>query len=363
MGYVERRSPFLLTPDIPRLLHFVACRFHGAARRSIMRAMRHALAILALAAAVLAGCADTPSSTTTPSHVGFAVVEVPDPQDRPIEVGIWYPATADPAPMDLGLSRQMVARGAPMAGHELPLIVISHGTGGGIPSHADTATALAAAGFVVAAPTHNGDNYRDDSYVGTGRWLPERARHVHRVIDYMRTEWAGHDRLDGRVGIFGFSAGAFTALVVVGGVPDMSQVTRHCETAQELACTLWKKPPAPASDWTHDPRVSAAVVAAPGLGFAFEPDGLAHLTAAVQLWSAGDDRVVLYGTNTALVRRQLPSSEYHEVPRAGHMSFLVPCPGGPPPLCRDADGFDRAAFHAEFNRAAIAFFRARLEKR
>jgi len=45
------------------------------------------------------------------------------------------------------------------------------------------------------------------------------------------------------------------------------------------------------------------------------------------------------------------------------MSFLVPCAGGPTPLCKDADGFDRAAFHAQLNRAAIAFYRARLEKR
>ena len=329
-----------------------------------MRAMRTALPTLALAATLLAGCAAPPPSPAAPTRVGFAVVEVPDPHDRPIELGIWYPTTADPAPMDLGLSRQVVARNAPVAGKDLPLIVISHGTGGGIPSHADTATALAQAGFVVATPTHTGDNYRDDSYVGTDRWLPGRARQVRRVIDYMRSEWAGHDRLDGRVGVFGFSAGAFTALVVVGGVPDMAQVARHCQEARELACTLWRKPPHTAvSAWVHDPRVSAAVVAAPGVGFAFEPDGLAHLTAAVQLWSAGDDRVVLYGSNTALVRRQLPSAEYHEVPKAGHMSFLVPCPGGPPPLCRDADGFDRAAFHAEFNRAAIAFFRARLEKR
>jgi len=239
------------------------------------------------------------------SRVGFAVVSMSDPADKPIELAIWYPTSAEPASMDLGLARQLVARDAPIAGRDLPLIVISHGNGGGWPSHADTAVALAAAGFVVAAPSHTGDNFRDESYVGTDRWFTERARHVRRVIDYMREEWRGRDRLDGRVGIFGFSAGAFTALVAVGGVPDMSRVSRHCREAPEVACTLWKEPPTSvaASSWVHDRRISAAVIAAPGLGFAFDPDGLGHLTAAVQVWAAGDDRVVPYASNTAIVRR------------------------------------------------------------
>jgi predicted dienelactone hydrolase len=325
--------------------------------------MRIPLAVVA--ATILAGCAAAPTpAIEAAQNAGFTIVAVSDPQDKPIEVAIWYPTRAAPAVMDLGLYRQNVARDAPIAGRDLPLVVISHGTGGGWVSHADTAVALASAGFVVAAPTHTGDNYRDDSYVGTSRWLPERARQVKRVIDYMQDEWKGRDRLDGRVGMFGFSAGAFTTLVMIGGVPDMALVDRHCRESPELACTLWKEPAQSASPrWIHDPRISAAVVAAPGLGFTFELAGLSQVTAAVQLWGAGDDRVVRYATNTALVRRQLPSAEYHDVPRAGHMSFIVPCAGGPPPLCSDAEGFDRAAFHAELNRDMAAFFRARLEKR
>jgi len=318
----------------------------------------------ALLAALLAACASAPQPGAP--HVGFVRVAMSDPQDRPIELAIWYPTTAEPVPMDLGLVSQVVARGGPVAGHDLPLVVMSHGTGGAFVSHVDTAVALAAAGFVVAAPTHTGDNYRDDSAVGTRRWLPERSRHLRRVVDYMRSEWTAHDRLDGRVGVFGFSAGAFTALVTIGGVPDMARVGPHCEKSPEFACTLRKIPPEGSTSppvWTHDPRISAAVVAAPGLGFAFEPEGLTHLTAAVQLWSAGDDRVVPYATNTALVRRQLPSAEYHDVAGAGHMSFLAPCAAGPPLLCQDAPGFDRAAFHARFNEAVIGFYRARLERR
>lgn len=318
-------------------------------------------------AVIVAACASTPRPNAPP-RVGFATVSIADPQDKPIETAIWYPTDAAPSPIDLGLSRQSLAPQGRVIGEGLPLVVISHGNGGGFASHADTAYALAAAGFVVAAPNHTGDNFRDDSYVGTARWLTERPRHVKRVVDYMLGEWPERARLDGRVGVFGFSAGAFTALVVIGGVPDLIRMADHCRKAPELACSLWKESPvtSPAREsWTHDRRVSAAVVAAAGLGFAFEPDGLAHLSAPVQLWSAGDDRVVPYATNTALVRAQLNgAAEYHDVPQAGHMSFITPCsPRLAPPLCQDAEGFDRAAFHDELNRAVVAYFLAHLEKR
>lgn len=333
---------------------------------SVNRVWASSVAVgLALA---LAACVAMTAPADEPSRVGYTTLSIPDPPDRPLEVGLWYPTDAAPTSVDMGLSRQMVAQDGPVVGHGLALVVMSHGNGGGFASHADTAVALAAAGFVVAAPNHTGDNFRDESYVGTAHWLTDRTRHLKVVTDYMLRDWPGHARLDGRVGVFGFSAGAFTALVTVGGVPDLRRVAAHCRVAPELACTLWPELPTtspPPESWVRDRRISAAVIAAPGLGFTFEPDGLAHLTAVVQVWSAGDDRIVPYATNTAMVLRQLPTPlDHHEVPRAGHMSFITPCkPGVAPRLCRDVEGFDRAAFHAELNRSAVAFYRVHLEVR
>jgi predicted dienelactone hydrolase len=49
------------------------------------------------------------------------------------------------------------------------------------------------------------------------------------LIDYMLASWQHHEALDPfRVGMFGFSAGGFTALVAIGGTPDMSTVAPHC---------------------------------------------------------------------------------------------------------------------------------------
>lgn len=230
-------------------------------------------------------------------------------------------------------------------------------------SHLDTAQALAEAGFVVVAPTHPGDNFQDDAIVGRPDWFVDRSRHISKVIDYMFGEWPGHSRLEpASVGIFGFSAGGTTALISIGGVPDLARIGRHCAQQPEFVCSILR-PPADQTaeqspEWSQDRRIAAAVIAAPGLGFAFDPIGLANVRVPVQLWSATEDETVPYATNAGLVRTLLPRApDFHSVEGAAHLSFLTPCtPQTPPFLCQDPPGFDRARFHRDFNQALIAFF-------
>jgi predicted dienelactone hydrolase len=58
------------------------------------------------------------------------------------------------------------------------------------------------------------------------------------------------------------------------------------------------------------------------------------------------------------------SPEYHLVAGAIHFSFLPPCSAAEtkefPRICVDAPGFDRTAFHKEFNASTLAFFRKHL---
>jgi predicted dienelactone hydrolase len=71
-----------------------------------------------------------------------------------------------------------VAPLAAVAGRDLPLVVLSHGGGGGYDSHYDTALALAHAGFVVAAVSHQGDTYNDQSQVLKLWRRPAQARRL-----------------------------------------------------------------------------------------------------------------------------------------------------------------------------------------
>jgi predicted dienelactone hydrolase len=302
-----------------------------------------------------------------PEPVGFQQAVAPDPGHQPIPLDIWYPTDAEPGVALLGLNAQRVASDAPVKGRALPLIIMSHGTGGGSMSHADTALALAAAGFVVVAPTHPGDNFRDDSAVGTSTWLADRSRHISRAADFMTGGWADRSHVDGeRLGVFGFSAGATTALIAAGGVPDLARLTKQCAEKPEFVCRLLKQGSAPAGPqgpvWTHDKRIDAAVVAAPGLGFTFEPAGLSAVKAPVQLWAGAEDETVPYATNSGVVRRLLPAPpSFRNVAGATHFSFIMPCGLlGPPQICKDAPGFDRAAFHEDLNRSVVDFFKANL---
>ena len=157
------------------------------------------------------------------------------------------------------------------------------------------------------------------------------------------------------MGIFGYSNGGLTALILLGGAPNSERIAAH-----------WAQPrtgaqPVPDAVWTHDGAVRAAVLAAPAGAPLFEPDGLSRVNAPIQLWSGEIDRVVKRDPDE--IRRVLPKSpEYHSVSGAGHFSFVAPCEWFMRPLffCADAPGFDRASFHRDFNRCVVAFFASQL---
>jgi len=153
--------------------------------------------------------------------VGFQHAAALDREGQPLELNIWYQSDAPATPRPLGLFQQVVAADAPISGSQLPLVVISHGTGGGAETHCDTALALGEAGFIVVAVTHTGDNWRDHAFSFTVRNFVERPRHISRVIDFMLSCWGGHSHIDPvRIGMFGHSSGGATALNAVGGNPD-----------------------------------------------------------------------------------------------------------------------------------------------
>ncbi|HXZ10179.1 MAG TPA: dienelactone hydrolase, partial [Paraburkholderia sp.] len=120
-----------------------------------------------------------------------------------------------------------------------------------------------------------------------------------------------------------------------------------------------------ASAWIHDPRIKAAVIAAPALGFTFGRAGLSGVHAPIQLWRAADDRHQPHPYYDEAVRVGLPQApEYHVVADAGHYDFLPPCGAGlsrkRPDICSSLPGFDRAAFHEQFNADVVRFFEATL---
>lgn len=307
------------------------------------------------------------------ASIGFQQVTVDG-----MAVDIWYPSAAPAVEQPVGLYRQTVATDGAVRGAGLPLVVISHGVGGSAANHYDLAMALVHAGYVVAAVTHPGDNYRDQSAVGQRRDVIDRPRHIHRLIDYMLTEWPARDHLDRRrIGVFGFSLGGFTALVVAGGVPDLRQTAALChERPDAPECAFIAQyhgnqldtTTVPPSEWVHDPRVGAVVLASPAALVVFRAGGLRDVRVPVQIWRGAADPNAPEAWNAAVLRTGLPTPpDEHVVGGAGHFVFTPLCAPATMQqvafMCTDPPGVDRAAVHRTFEAGTVAFFNAHLTSR
>ncbi len=301
---------------------------------------------------------------------GFSFVEVPAGDDGApaIEAAVWYPTeAAAPEAANTPFGQALALRG-PVAGEALPLVVLSHGDGGWFGGHATLARELARAGMVAVAPNHPGNSDGDETAT-PGQWIAERPAHLRRLVAHMTGDWEAADRLDpDRIGLFGFSAGGHSVLVAAGARPSLAAMAAHCAAdPQEFACAAGMV----ADVLDHAPRfpaglsgLRAVVAVAPGFGFGFDDAGLAPVRVPVQLWAGeDDDRVSLAGNVAHLPDGLGGETELRRVAGAGHFAFLQPCTpalqAANPDLwemvCRDAPGFDRAAFQQRFNAEVVAF--------
>ncbi len=269
-------------------------------------------------------------------------------------VPLWflYPTLSPTQTRRFGPYPLDVASDAPIDGDHLPLVVISHGTGGTPWVYRDLAAHLARSGFVVALIEHPGNNRRDDRLAGTAANLANRPRHVRLCLDaaFADTAVGPHLSTDG-VALIGHSMGGCTALAVAGGRPT----SMPHESVDDLAHRV---------DVTPDPRVRAIVLFAPALvWFCAEDDALNDVDVPVLLFTGGADDLAL-GLNSEVVLQGVRDPrrvEHHVVEGGGHYAFLSPFPAA---MCdpsfapsQDPPGFDRAAFHRVMNAEVVGFLR------
>jgi predicted dienelactone hydrolase len=283
---------------------------------------------------------------------------------------IWYPCAGEPKHValgglavaeDFGL---MGVKDCPVTGAKLPLVIVSHGRTGWFGAHHDTAEALADAGFVVAAINHPGDNGNDLSRHDDLSVFASRPVDMVRLLDFMLHDWKDKAVVDpARIGFFGFSKGGYTGLVLMGVTPDFGRLAKFCKDRMG-ACEQLRNGEASPSP-PHDARIQAAVIVDPATGV-FTQENLAAIKIPLQFWRSelggpgvGD------GSGTARVADSLPGKPDVHVAPAGHFAFLAPCSPqlatAIPRICTDVPaGFDRVAFHRDFNASVVRFFREHL---
>src|ERR1700730_2868131 len=121
---------------------------------------------------------------------------------------------------------------------KLPLIVLSHGTGGTGGNLAWLCAARSCPGCVAAAVNHPGNNAVDGNTVAGFTLWWERARDLGAVIDGLLADPTFMTRIDTqRIGAAGFSLGGYTMIAIAGGVTSLAHFREFCASpAADGAC-------------------------------------------------------------------------------------------------------------------------------
>jgi predicted dienelactone hydrolase len=327
------------------------------------------------------------TDAAAPSNVGYRRIDVHDTVTGELfPVGLWYPTRSAPASLFLtsslspcGLPAMLcrliafempVATNAPPADGAFGLIVISHGGGGLALNHRGLAVALAAHGYVVAAPTHPRGKGNDIS--GDAVWIG-RPKQVSRIIDtVLRDPDLGPRTQRQRIGVVGHSNGGYTALAVAGATPTPRAIMEHCTQHPDDtkfcsyggAITREATASGGAIPDVRDPRVRAIVLLAPN-ALPFTDEALGKVVVPVRLYAAERDDLTLVRYHAERLAKALPRDrEYVVIRGAGHFSFVA---GFPALLkiiagegARDPDGFNREAMHEVMNPEVVDFFDRKL---
>ena len=336
--------------------------------------MRHLLIRCALASGLVA-CMPLSGAGADKYAAGLVDFPLIDPvENGPMRAMAVYPARTQGPATQRGPFTIEAAIDAPAATGPLPLIVVSHGTGGSLLGHHDSMTALARAGFVAAAVEHPRDNFRDDSGFGTDLQLIGRPHHIVALIDGV----LAHPRVGGlvdrsRIGMVGHSAGGYTALLIAGARPNFDLMVEYrravpYDPLRDRADAASRERRKPELPYATDARVRAIFLMAPALGYVFDREGLAGVQVPVKLYRPSADELLAHPWNAERIASMLPRPpEYEVLERAGHFVFLAPCSAAfaaqVPIICADPPSIDRGAIHKRLNADMVDFFARTLPQR
>lgn len=321
------------------------------------------------------------AETDAPSfNAGVIRLTVAD-QTAPIDTVVFYPTRDRETAWQAGpFLIEATRNAAPIADRRFPVVLLSHGRRGGPLSHRELATALARAGFIVILPTHVGDAYGSPPAPTQSRILIDRPRQAEASLNAVLTDTRFSASVDeNRIGMIGFSAGGYTALILAGAKPDFRAAVAYCSThddpgscprrvaqggttpVAESAAAItpelaaWKPP--------LDRRVKALVLMDP-LAVMFDASALSAVRVPTLLYRPQNDAYLGSAVNALAVATGLQPRPQMEVVPGNHFVFIDPCPDSialdQPMVCQDAPGVDRAQIHRQIEHEVVSFLREHL---
>ena len=272
-----------------------------------------------------------------------------------VRVTVWYPAAegVEEKSLDLGPPNQplfYVGATAPDArfadGKRRPVILFSHGYGGSARMMAWFTTVLAQQGYVVIAVDHPGNNGIDKMTIPGSVMFWDRAGDLQAALDKASADPVIGQHMDlRRIGVAGFSAGGFTALVAGGARVDLKRFQAFCEghpddgickpqlefpvtLEQGLAALTTPELAAEAAHAGDDHSirgVRAVFAIAPAIVQALDPASLSAITTPVSIILGDADPVAPPHSNGSAAARLIPRAQLKALPGVGHYDFLSTC--------------------------------------
>ena len=268
---------------------------------------------------------------------------------RPLRTMIWRP------------SKSIVAR-------RLPLILISHGSGG-LGTHMSwLGNVLASKGYIAAAVDHNGtfEEELNSRPTPSDHFGWERTRDLSVVLDFLLKDPELGRLIDEEcVGAAGFSLGGTTVLWLAGARLDMRHLQRNAPPVPEaIAPAIGALLDLPRTNGTarhaqgrseqsfRDARVRSVFALAPAMGFGFTQEGLRDIHVPVQIVVGSEDQVTPASENAGHFAKYINDARYLVLPgERGHFSAATPEESRPPAM-QEVAGLATAFFDEKLRKSS-----------
>lgn len=287
---------------------------------------------------------------------------------RRIETKILYPTntaeSGDTVAENAAFYGFNAVEDAEIAGKQLPIYILVHGTSGNWRNLSWLASQLAESGALVVSANH--PNYTSgqatpDSVIRM--W--DQPLDVSFLIDQVLSGNYGAYVDPENITVIGYSLGGYSALASAGARLDMSGYREYCRQNQDESCQyfanaisgLTEQEYSKISQDYRDPRASRVVAIAPGFVPAVRADSLNNLSATTLIVGAElDEHVPPRMQLEPYLNEGTENLTYEVIPGAYHFSFMQLCKPeavailaeeGAEFVCQEPSGRDRDSIHTQ----------------
>ena len=303
-------------------------------------------------------------------------------RSRPLTTEAWYPTLDKLSEKEAKTEEKALFKiietvpNASMLNEKLPLLIVSHGTGGNRFSLTWFVERFVKEGYIVVSLDHYGNSTFNKKPREFVKWW-ERAIDIQFVLtEILKNEEIGSKIDPERIGGVGFSLGGYTNIALAGGYVDRYAKTGNRETPPEFPKTdevidFEKDSLIVASyktykDKVKDDRIKAFFVMAPAIGFGFHsPEQTETITAPVFIVAGKGDQNTPIQNNAEKYHSLIKTSRLHLFgEKVGHYVFLNEATDFgkqvAPAITIDPPGVDRREIHEKTLELALPFFEKHL---